>query len=356
MQGERSLRIVVLVKAVPIVGNERLGDDRRVDRANGLEANGNDEYTLEAALKLTEAHGGEVTLLTMGPAAAAEALRKGLAMGAARAVHVSDPALAGSDARTTATVLAAAIRRLEFDLRLRRCRHLRRPRRRRRALARRAAWPAVPLLRQPRSSPAPTARTIQVHRLGARGYDLLEAPMPALVMGTQVLGEPRYPSLRGIMQARTKEIATWSLADLGIAPETVGAGVGGQPRHLHRPAAPAGGRHGRARGARRGRRAGRGLPRRAAAHLMAGAIWAIAELDEEGQPTRLAVGAGDARARAGRRRGGPMRSASCWAPATPPSRRRARLSPPTCRASSPWTCPARPIMRARRRRRPPSPP
>jgi electron transfer flavoprotein beta subunit len=226
VQGERSVRIVVLVKAVPIVGNERLGDDHRVDRAGGLEANGNDEYTLEAALKLTEAHGGEVTLLTMGPAPAAEALRKGLAMGAARAVHVSDPALAGSDARATATVLAAALRRLEYDL----------------VFVGAdtsdglggviAPWLAA-LLGLPylsygsRIEPGPDGTTIQVRRLGARGYDLLEAPLPALVMGTQVLGEPRYPSLRGIMQARSKEIAGWSLADLGIAPETVGAGAAG---------------------------------------------------------------------------------------------------------------------------------
>jgi len=215
------LHIVVLIKAVPIVGNERLGDDRRVDRTSGLEANGNDEYTLEAALKLTEAHGGDVTLLTMGPAGAAEALRKGLAMGAARAVHVSDPAIAGSDARATATILAAALRRLEFDLVF--------------AGADTSdglggvvgSWLAA-LLGLPylsygsRIEPGPDGVTVRVRRLSARGYDLLEAPMPALVMGTQMLGEPRYPSLRGIMQARTKEVLTWSLADLGVGPETVG--------------------------------------------------------------------------------------------------------------------------------------
>ncbi|MFI5262361.1 MAG: electron transfer flavoprotein subunit beta/FixA family protein [Candidatus Limnocylindrales bacterium] len=220
------MHIVVLVKAVPIVGNERLGDDRRVDRANGLEANGNDEYTLEAALKLTEAHGGDVTLLTMGPAGAAEALRKGLAMGAARAVHVSDPALVGSDARATATVLAAALRRLEYDLVF--------------AGADTSdglggvlgSWLAA-LLGLPylsygsRIEPGPDGSTVRVRRLSARGYDLLEAPMPALVMGTQVLGEPRYPSLRGIMQARTKEVLTWSLADLAVSPASVGAATAG---------------------------------------------------------------------------------------------------------------------------------
>jgi len=216
------LRIVVLVKAVPIVGNERLGDGFRVDRASGLEPNGNDEYVLEAALKLTETHGGEVTLLTMGPAAAADALRKGLAMGATRAVHVSDEALAGSCARATAEVLAAALRRLEFDLvfagadtsdgqgGIVAA-----------AIAVRLGLPYLSYAAH--IEPGADGATVRVHRLSPSGYDVLEAPTPALVMGTQVLGEPRYPSLRGIMQARGKETLTWSLADLGIDPARVGA-------------------------------------------------------------------------------------------------------------------------------------
>jgi len=215
------VRIVVLLKAVPIVGTERLLDAFRVDRGSGLEANGNDEYVLEAALQLTEQHGGEVTLLTMGPAGALEALRKGLAMGAARAVHVQDDAVAGSDARGTVRVLAAALGRLEYDLVF--------------AGADSSdglggvvpAWLAarlgLPYLSYAaRIEPGPGGATVRVHRISPTGFDLLEAPMPALVMGTQLLGEPRYPSLRGIMQARTKEIATWSLADCGLQPSEVG--------------------------------------------------------------------------------------------------------------------------------------
>lgn len=218
------MRIVVLVKAVPIVGNERLADGFRVDRSNGLEANGNDEYVLEAALKLTEAHGGEVTLLTMSPGGAADALRKGLAMGAARAVHVSDEALAGSGTGATVEVLAAALRRLDFDLVF--------------AGADTSdgqggivAAALATTLRLPYLSYAAKialdagATTVRVDRLSASGYDVLEAPMPALVMGTQLLGEPRYPSLRGIMQARTKETLIWSLAELGVDPGRVGAGA-----------------------------------------------------------------------------------------------------------------------------------
>ena len=215
------MHIVVLVKAVPIVGNERLLDGQRVDRGSGLEANGNDEYVLETALKLTEAHGGEVTLLTMGPSGAAEALRKGLAMGATRAVHVVDDALAGSDARATAEVLAAALRTLTFDLvfagadtsdgqggTL---------------AASIAIYLDLPYLSYAgHIEPLPDGG-VRIHRLSAAGHDVLEAPTPALVMGTQVLGEPRYPSLRGIMAARSKEVVTRSLAELGVDPSHVGA-------------------------------------------------------------------------------------------------------------------------------------
>jgi electron transfer flavoprotein beta subunit len=215
------VHIVVLVKAVPIVGNERLIDGQHVDRGSGLEANGNDEYVLEAALKLTEEHGGEVTLLTMGPAGAAEALRKGLAMGATRAVHVIDDALVGSCARATAEVLAAALRTLTFDLVF--------------AgadtsdgqggilAASIAARLDLPYLSYAgRIEPMADGAGVRIQRLSATGHDVLEASMPALVMGTQVLGEPRYPSLRGIMAARAKEVVTRSLADLGVEAGRVG--------------------------------------------------------------------------------------------------------------------------------------
>jgi electron transfer flavoprotein beta subunit len=213
------MNIVVLLKAVPVVGTERLDSNKSTDRSVPLEAIGNDEYTLEKALKLTEAHGGEVTLLTVGPANAADGLRKGLAMGASRAVHVADDALKGSDIRATLSVLEAALRKLEYDLVfagadtsdgqggvLGA------------ALAARLGLPYLSYA----SEIEPTESGVRIRRITATGYDVLEAPTPALVMGTQVLGEPRYPSLRGIMQARQKPVDKWSLADLGIDPATVG--------------------------------------------------------------------------------------------------------------------------------------
>lgn len=213
------MNIVVFLKAVPVVGTERLSADLLTDRSVQLEANGNDEYVLEKALKLTEAHGGEVTLLTVGPANAAEPLRKALAMGAARAVHVLDDAIWGSDMRATVEIMAAALRKLEYDLVF--------------AgadtsdgqggvvAAALSARLGLPYLSYAQEI-APTDGGVRIHSISPTGYDVLEAPTPALVMGTQLLGEPRYPSLRGIMQARSKPVETWSLADIGVEGGSVG--------------------------------------------------------------------------------------------------------------------------------------
>ncbi len=219
------MRIVVLTKPVPdpASAGERLGPDGRLDRAAvPAVINGNDEYALEAALKLIEAAGeGEVTLLSMAPANAPETMRKALAMGATNGVLVTDPVLEGSCAVSTTIVLAAALKTLEFDL----------------VVAGVdssdgvagvvpagvAARNGLPYLSYAaKIEPDMAARTVRVRRITPTGYDLLEAPMPALISGTQALGEPRYPSLKGIMAARSKEIRTLSLADLGLDATTVG--------------------------------------------------------------------------------------------------------------------------------------
>ena len=219
------MRIVVLTKPVPdpASGGERLGPDGRLDRSNSpAVVNGNDEYVLEKALKLIEAAGeGEVILLTMAPENGPETMRKALAMGATRGVLVTDPAIAGSDTVATTRIIAAALQTLSFDL----------------VFAGVdtsdgvagvvapgvAALTGMPYLSYAASiEPDEGARTVRVKSITADGYDVLEAPMPALISGTQALGEPRYPSLKGIMAARSKEITTLTLADLGIDPGTVG--------------------------------------------------------------------------------------------------------------------------------------
>ena len=113
------MNIVVLVKQVPDSGAERnlRSDDNTVDRASANNViNEMDEYAIEEALKIQEAHGGEVTVLTMGPESATEAIRKALSMGADKAVHLTDESLHGSDAIQTSAALAAVIKTLEADL------------------------------------------------------------------------------------------------------------------------------------------------------------------------------------------------------------------------------------------------
>lgn len=211
------MQILVLTKPVPdpAAGAERLGPDHRLDRgASPTVVNGNDEYALEAALQLVEAHGGEVVIVSMAPANATETMRKALAMGATRGILVTDPALAGADLATTVRVLAAAVANESFDLLLA-------------GLdtsdgaggavaAGIAVRLGLPLLSAAGAiEPDPASGRVRVRRLSARGYDLIEAPMPAVVSCTQALGAPRYPSLKGIMAARSREIASRSLADLG---------------------------------------------------------------------------------------------------------------------------------------------
>ena len=227
------MHIVVLTKPVPdpAAAAERLDAEYRLDRAaSPAVINANDEYALEAALKLIEATGGEITLLTMAPAGGADTMRKALAMGATSGILISDPALVGSDTRSTTVVLAAALRNLTYDL----------------VLAGTdtsdGGGGVVPagiaaLLRLPYLSNAatiePDADTgrVRVRRISPTGYDLLEAPMPALIVCTQALGEPRYPSLRGIMAARSKELATRTLGDLGVEAAKVGGSVASTTVH-----------------------------------------------------------------------------------------------------------------------------
>ena len=221
------MHIVVLVKPVPdpASGGERLGSDWRLDRAAApAVVNANDEYALEAALKLIEAHGGEVTIVSMAPPAGPETMRKALAMGATRGIHVTDPPLAGSDTLSTARVLAATLKDLEYDLVLAGADTSD-------GLAGVVPAGIAAILKLPYLSyattiePSKETETVRVRRISPTGYDVLEAPMPALVVCTQALGQPRYPSLKGIMAARSKEIAAKGLADVGVDASDVGGEV-----------------------------------------------------------------------------------------------------------------------------------
>jgi electron transfer flavoprotein beta subunit len=217
------VNIVVLVKQVPDSGAERTLNpaDHTLDRdsADNL-INEMDDYAIEEALRIRDAHGGEVTVLTMGPARAAEAIRKALQMGPDRAVHVCDDALAGSCALGTSKVLAAALRTLAPDLvlcgaeatdgRVQAMPHM---------LAERLGIAALTGARKLTVDGA----TLTVERQTDDGYELVTAATPAVVSVWDTINEPRYPTFKGIMAAKKKPVTELSLADLGIDPSEVGA-------------------------------------------------------------------------------------------------------------------------------------
>jgi electron transfer flavoprotein beta subunit len=219
------VNIVVLVKQVPDSGSERKLDpaDNTVDRASANNViNEMDEYAIEEALRLQEANGGEVTILTMGPEQAAESIRKALQTGSDGAVHVVDDALHGSDAVATSLALAKAVEHLgDVDLVLLGSES---------SDARMSVVPAMlaERLGRPQLTFAKEVTvgdgTVSVKRLTDDGYTVVEASLPAVVSVVEKINEPRYPSFKGIMAAKKKPVETLSLSDLGIEPGDVGLG------------------------------------------------------------------------------------------------------------------------------------
>ena len=216
------MNIVVLCKQVPDTYSERrLRGDGALDRdASDAVLDEINERAVEEALVLKEAHGGAVTVVSMGPDRATEAIRKALSMGADAAVHLTDEALAGSDAVGTARALAGAIGTVgDVDL----------------VLAgneasdgRSAAVPAMiaevlglPVLTHARKVTV-EGGTLTVHRETDDGLVVLSAELPAVVSVGEKINEPRYPSFKGIMAAKKKPVATLTLADVGVDGGEVG--------------------------------------------------------------------------------------------------------------------------------------
>jgi electron transfer flavoprotein beta subunit len=217
------MNIVVCVKQVPDTWSEKKLDpsDSTLDRAaTDPVMNEMDEYAVEEALKLAEAHGGEVTVLCMGPDAATETVRKALSMGADKAVHVVDDALHGSDAVATSLALAKALERIgSYDLVILGSES---------SDARMSVVPAM--LAERLGLPQLTfakdvtvdGSAVKIKRLTDEGYQVVEASLPAVVSVVEKINEPRYPSFKGIMAAKKKPVDSVSLADLGIDAGEVG--------------------------------------------------------------------------------------------------------------------------------------
>ncbi|MFJ4822623.1 electron transfer flavoprotein subunit beta/FixA family protein [Streptomyces bacillaris] len=217
-----SLRIVVCVKYVPdATGDRRFADDLTVDRedVDGLLSE-LDEYAVEQALQIADgADGAEITVVTVGPEDAKDALRKALSMGADKAVHVEDDDLHGTDVIGTSLVLAKAVEKTGYDLVI--CGMASTdgvmgvlPA----LLAERLGVPQVTLL----SEVAVDGGVVTGRRDGDTASEQLEASLPAVVSVTDQSGEARYPSFKGIMAAKKKPVESLDLDDLGIEADEVG--------------------------------------------------------------------------------------------------------------------------------------
>lgn len=218
------VKIVVCTKQIPDPNDPPAFDPvtKRLVRSGSVVLDDSDSYSVEMALRLAEQAGGEadVTAISIAPDGETSGLRTALAMGVQRAVVVSDPALAGLDALGTAKVLAAVVQRLEADL----------------VLAATESTDGytgtVPAqLAELLSRPALTfanqvelvGDTLRLHRQTEAGFDELACPLPAVVTVTAGVVEVRYPTLKGIMSARSKPVEELTLAELGLDPSGLGA-------------------------------------------------------------------------------------------------------------------------------------
>ncbi len=175
---------------------------------------------MDECLRLKEAHGGEVKVLTVGLEQATVSIRKALSMGADKAVHVSDEAIHGSCAIQTAHVIAKALATLEWDV----------------AIAGSEATDSrlsvVPALLSEELGVAQLSQArkvtvdgsqVNIERLTDTGYDVVSGSLPAIVSVVEKIKDPRYPSFKGIMAAKSKPLTVLSIADLGVSPDEVGA-------------------------------------------------------------------------------------------------------------------------------------
>jgi electron transfer flavoprotein beta subunit len=214
--------VVVLAKYIPNPGGTpEMGDDFRLKR-EGVEGglDPGDEPGVEAALQIVEASDGEVTVVSMGPEPANAAVRRALSMGAHKGVLITDDSLKGSDVLVTARVLAAAIKRQNPDLVIAGVESTdgstgTMPM----ALAEFLGFPSLTFAREIEVKDG----SVVIHRQTETGYQVVESSLPALITVTAGINEPRYPTLKGIMQAKQKPMEQLSVADLGLSGDEVKA-------------------------------------------------------------------------------------------------------------------------------------
>ena len=216
------MNIVVLIKRVPDTETRiQLKDGKVVTDGIAWIISPYDEYGIEEALRINEKQGGgKVTVLCLGPEEAKETIRKGLALGADDAIHVNDPVLLNGDASTTAKVLAAALKKMQFDFVLAGKQAVDEDNAQVAVrVAELAGLPHVNSVIKLEFSDDKKSAKCMREVDGDR--DLAETSLPAIITAQQGLNEPRYPSLKGIMGAKKKPITDWKAADLGIDPASL---------------------------------------------------------------------------------------------------------------------------------------
>lgn len=214
------MKIAVCVKQIPDPNQPYQLEGGRLKREGTQVLDPGDEFGVEAGLQIAEKTGGEVTIVSMGPEKALEAVRRALSMGGAGGILVTDDVLQGSDALATARVLAAAIKRVEPDLVI--------------AgvestdgssgivpgmLAELLGYPQLTFAKELELSDG----KVTIHRQTETGYDVVESPLPAVVTVTAAINSPRYPSFKGIMQAKQKPLEQLSVSELGLGSDEVAA-------------------------------------------------------------------------------------------------------------------------------------
>ena len=221
------MNVAVCVKQIPDPASPgQLDENNYLKREGKLILDDSDAYGVEMALQLVDkAGGGEVTLVSMAPNSEVGGLRTALAMGAHKAILVSDDTLKGSDALATAKVLAAAIQRVSPDLVIAATESTdgytgTTPVQ----IAELLGLPALTFAKHIEVSDG----TVKIDRQTEAGYDEVTSPLPALVTVTAGVVEPRYPSFKGIMAAKNKPVEELKVADLGVDAGQVGGAGSGQ--------------------------------------------------------------------------------------------------------------------------------
>ena len=217
------MNIIVLIKQVPATTDVKIDEKTGTLKREGVEAQVNpfDMYAVEEAVRLKEKYTGKVSVLTMGPPQADKALRECLAMGCDEAVLVSDREFAGSDTWATSYTLAGAIKKLgQFDLII---------------CGKQASdgdtaqvGPGIsthlniPQVTYVKKVEEATDKSMRLERMLEEGYEIIQTPLPALLTVVKEINEPRIPSLKGLMRAKSAKITTLTQKDLNLDPQQIG--------------------------------------------------------------------------------------------------------------------------------------